>query len=69
MTFFISSVMLTIYVIAHYIIREKEGDPSDNTDKKIRLVSEKISWKIDYSFTISRLDLLAQVFLMSFLFH
>jgi hypothetical protein len=61
--------MLTIYVIAHYIIREKEGDPSDNTDKKIRLVSEKISWKIDYSFTISRLDLLAQVFLMSFLFH
>ncbi len=40
--FFISAVMLTIYVIVHYITRYKESGGHQDTDAKLRLVNIKI---------------------------
>ncbi len=40
--FFISAVMLTIYVIAHYFARRNGPDDNRNTQSEIRLVNRRI---------------------------
>jgi hypothetical protein len=41
-SFFISAVLLTVYVVAHYIIRHKESGSEEQTDDIIRLVGIEI---------------------------
>jgi hypothetical protein len=40
--FFASAVMLTIYVVVHYILRKEEGS-DDKSEATIRLVSNRKS--------------------------
>ncbi len=71
MAFFISAVMLTIYVVAHFAVRYKEDDDeSQGTGPTTRLVSNKIFFcKFIICFYISRFDLFVQLFLIYVLFH
>jgi len=53
--FFVSAIMLTIYVIAHYFARRNDPD-SQGSDATIRLVRIEIFCKIHYLFYILRFD-------------